>query len=75
MATVTITYRFNGIERDVDMPGATTCLYAAKRMAEQLGLDPSEREWCLVDPRSGMTLPQGDVIASWDGRMLGLGYC
>ena len=74
MATVTITYRFNGVEQQVDMPGVTTCRYAAKRMAEELGLDPNEQDWRLVDPRSGSPLPQGDLVAPWDGRVLGLGY-
>ena len=75
MATVTITYRFNGVERDAEMPSATTCRYAAKRLADELGLAPDEREWCLVDPSSGMSLPQGEVIAPWDGRVVGLGWC
>ena len=75
MATVTIIYRRNGVEKVVDMPGVTACRYAAKRMAEELGLDPNSKDWCLVDPRSGMPLPQGDLIAPWDGRVLGLGYC
>ena len=75
MATVTITVNANGSKRQMDMPGATTCRYAAKRMAEELGLDPDGKEWCLVDPASGMALPQGDVIAPWDGGVLGLGYC
>ena len=73
MATVIIIYRRNGVEKAVDMPGATACRYAAKRLAEELGLDPDGQEWCLVDPGSGMPLPQGDVIAPWGGRVLGLG--
>ena len=75
MTTVTITYRFNGVEQQVEMPGVTTCRYAAKRMAEELGLDPNERDWCLVDPRSGRRVPQGDLVAPWDGSVLGLGHC
>ena len=59
--TIKVALRPGFASREVSMPGATTILYAAKRAAEELGLDPDEREWCLVYGRT--PLYQDDLIA------------
>ena len=63
----------NGREHEVEMPGVTSCRYAAKRAAEESDLDPDVAEFCLYDPVQGVELPQDGVIAEYDGKLLVLG--
>ncbi len=68
--TVTLVDRFQTCE--VEMPGATTARYAAKRMAEAAGLDPDDRDWALGETETLRTIPQNAVIAKWAGKRLSL---
>ena len=52
----------------LEMPGATTVRYAAKRAAEAMGYDPDALEFYLVDPSTKRVMPQDDVVAYLDSR-------
>ena len=73
MGTVTIWVSVSGRDTPVEMPGATTGLYAAKRAAEAFEFDPDAAAWHLADPVTCQAVPLGDVIAPWDGKTLLLG--
>ena len=52
----------------VEMPSQTTGRYAAKRVAEHIGLDPDEREWWLKLWPNGSTIDPEEVVAEHDGQ-------
>ena len=58
----------------VEMPATTTALYAAKRLAEALGLDPLAREWVLLDPTDQRALDGDEVMGPFDQRLFTLGW-
>ncbi len=72
MSTVTlIIHLTNGGEHPVEMPGATSGKYAAKRAAEAVGLDP-EQWWALL--YGGHTIiPEDEAVAALDGQVFTLG--
>jgi len=54
----------------LDMPGATTVRYAAKRAAGEFGLDPDEMEYGLLGDSE--SLDQTALIAEHTGERLTL---
>lgn len=58
----------------VSMPAATTSIYAAKRAAEALGLDPETRDWFLYDPVAGKPIAEEEIMVGYDGRVLKLAW-
>ena len=73
MLTVTLTLVTRDTLFDVEMPSVTTCMYAAKRLAEEAGLDPGEQEFCLVDNRTKEPMPQDNIVAELNGAKVLLG--
>ena len=57
---------------EVEMPSATSMRYAAKRVAEAVGLDAGAGEYALCLGRTGRLIPQGAVVADYDGQVVGL---
>ena len=58
----------------VEMPAATTARYAAKRVAEALGLDPEAKEYLLLDPADSTLIDPGAGMRLLDGRFLLLAW-
>jgi hypothetical protein len=77
MSTVIIRVFCSLGRREVELQGATTVRYAAKRAAEAFGLDP-ELYWALVqlEPRERGSEPplvyEEDIIAEYTEVLLGL---
>ena len=57
----------------VEMPGATTVGYAAKRMADAIGLDPDGGEYFLAYPRTRRVLNPDEIVAPLNGQMVLIG--
>ena len=60
---MTITLWVNG--QPLEMPGVTTCGYAAARVAAAAGLDPNEGPYHLQI--KGELLPEDELIVGYDG--------
>ena len=56
----------------VTMPGSTSGRYAAKRVAEVIGMDPDSTEFQLRDAVSRQVIPMDVVILPWDGKAVEL---
>ena len=55
-------------EFPLEMMGATTGLYAAKRAAEAMGAHPDIYHWELMDKDTGQLLKDHELVADWDGK-------
>ena len=55
----------------VEMPGATSIGYAAKRVAEAFDLDP-ELAWGLAEMRTGgaRMIPEDAMVGEWNGALV-----
>ena len=71
MATLKV-YNGGGGYLVLEMPGATSIRYAAKRVAEAIGLDPNAGDFELVHGYSNQPIPQKDIVAQYDGHEVGL---
>ena len=71
MTVVLHTTPHPGVEpKTIDMPGATTGRYAAKRAAEAWGLDPDVSEYGLVDVANFRLIPMDEPVADFDTKLL-----
>ncbi len=68
--TLILVHRFKSY--NIQMPGATTARYAAKRLAEAVGLDPDDQDWALAETNTFRLISQNDIIANWDGVRVSL---
>lgn len=57
-----LTIQLDNGNTEVEMSGATTVKYAAKRVAEHLGFDPYERNWQLFQQPDGFI--SDDILVS-----------
>ena len=71
MATLKL-HNSTGKWLEVKMPSATSMRYAAKRVAEAVGFDPDMGEFALCIHDTRRLIPQEDVVADYDGQVVGL---
>ena len=64
---MTTTIYFGPEKTPIEMPGATSILYAAKRIAESIGLD-SDHYWRLHS--GGRIIPDDNIIADYDCKTI-----
>ena len=70
--TTTLWARSGDLLVRVDMHSATSGLYAAKRVAEELHLDPDYCEYWLVLVLDGSVVPQDEPIFPFSGLVVHL---
>ena len=54
--------------KDVQVEGAKAMKYAAKVVAEHLGVGGDDVFWMLVEADGHKLIHQDDIAANWDGR-------